>query len=119
MKFRNDNAADFAGDLDELALDERPTAIREALEAAIREASQMHGSEGAVAVAAVALVAAQCPDGPLMDSRPGRSRAGLGRRPASLPQVGAVCRPVCDVVEVAEEIVRCNEDLNARVRPGV
>lgn len=36
----------------------------------------------------------------------------------TLPEGGA-CRPVCDVVEVAEGIVRCNEDLNARVRPGV
>ncbi|MFG1854879.1 DUF4259 domain-containing protein [Actinomadura geliboluensis] len=28
--FGNDTAADFAGDLDELALEERPSAIREA-----------------------------------------------------------------------------------------
>lgn len=32
---------------------------------------------------------------------------------------GGVCRPVGDVVEVAEGIVRCNEELDARVRPGV
>ncbi|WP_067636164.1 ATP-binding protein [Actinomadura latina] len=37
----------------------------------------------------------------------------------TLPEAGALCRPVCDVVEVAETIVRCNEDLNARVRPVV
>jgi hypothetical protein len=33
----------------------------------------------------------------------------------TLPEGGA-CRPVCDVVEVAVGIVRCNEDLNAKVR---
>ena len=29
----------------------------------------------------------------------------------TLPSADAVCRPVCDVVEVTERIVRCNEDL--------
>ncbi|MFA1545793.1 ATP-binding protein [Actinomadura chokoriensis] len=37
----------------------------------------------------------------------------------TLPGAGAACHPVCDVVGVAEEIIRRNEDLNARVRPGV
>ncbi|MFA1543943.1 ATP-binding protein [Actinomadura monticuli] len=37
----------------------------------------------------------------------------------TLPEAGAACHPVCDVTEVTERIVRCNEDLNARVRPGV
>lgn len=37
----------------------------------------------------------------------------------TLPGGDGACHPVCDVVEVAEQIVRCNEDLNARVRPGV
>ena len=36
----------------------------------------------------------------------------------TLPEGGA-CRPVCDVVEVAEGIVRCNEDLDAQVRSGM
>ncbi|QKW37889.1 ATP-binding protein [Actinomadura sp. NAK00032] len=36
----------------------------------------------------------------------------------TLPGGDGACHPVGDVVEVAEEIVRCNEDLNARVRPG-
>ncbi|TDC53056.1 hypothetical protein E1281_18260 [Actinomadura sp. KC345] len=31
----------------------------------------------------------------------------------TLPSSGAVCRPVCDIVEVTEGIVRCNEDLGA------
>ncbi|MFB4311845.1 ATP-binding protein [Actinomadura sp. GTD37] len=34
----------------------------------------------------------------------------------TLPGAGAACHPVCDVVEVAEAIVRCNEDLNACAR---
>ncbi|TDC91401.1 hypothetical protein E1285_13015 [Actinomadura sp. 7K507] len=32
---------------------------------------------------------------------------------ATLPPAGVLRLPVCDVVEVAEEIVRCNEDLDA------
>ncbi|TDD26382.1 DUF4259 domain-containing protein [Actinomadura sp. KC06] len=66
--FGNDTAADFAGDLDDLALDERPAAVREALEAAIREAGYLDRSEGDTAVAAAALVAAQCPGGPPADA---------------------------------------------------
>ncbi|WUH97933.1 DUF4259 domain-containing protein [Spirillospora sp. NBC_00431] len=66
--FGNDTAADFAGDLDDLPLDERSEAIREALEAAIREADYLDSSEGDTAVAAAALVAAQCPGGPPADT---------------------------------------------------
>lgn len=66
--FGNDTAADFAGDLDELALEERPSAIREALEAVTGEAACVDSSEGVLAVAAAALVAAQCPGGQPVDS---------------------------------------------------
>lgn len=66
--FGNDTAADFAGDLDELALEERPSAIREALEAVTGEAASVASSEGVLAVAAAALVAAQCPGGRPVDS---------------------------------------------------
>ncbi|MFI0483923.1 DUF4259 domain-containing protein [Actinomadura sp. 9N215] len=66
--FGNDTAADFAGDLDDLPLDERPSAIREALETAIRETNYLDRSEGDKAVAAAALVAAQCPGGPPADT---------------------------------------------------
>ncbi|TMR34872.1 DUF4259 domain-containing protein [Actinomadura geliboluensis] len=65
--FGNDTAADFAGDLDDLALDERPAAVREALEAVLHEADYLDRSEGDTAVAAAALVAAQCPGGPPAD----------------------------------------------------
>ncbi|MFI0409903.1 DUF4259 domain-containing protein [Actinomadura sp. 3N508] len=62
--FGNDTAADFAGDLDDLALDERPAAIRAALEAVLHETDYLDRSDGDIAVAAAALVAAQCPGGP-------------------------------------------------------
>ncbi|QKW37892.1 DUF4259 domain-containing protein [Actinomadura sp. NAK00032] len=65
--FGSDQAADFAGDLDELALEERPSAIREALEAVTREAAVVDSFEGVLAVAAAALVAAQCPGGQPVD----------------------------------------------------
>lgn len=61
--FDNDNAADFAGDLDDLPPAGRPPLIRQALETAIREEGDLDGRLGAVAVAAAALVASQCPDG--------------------------------------------------------
>lgn len=66
--FGNDTAADFAGDLDELAAEERPSAIREALEAVIGETGYLDSDESVVAVAAAALVAAQCPGGKPVDS---------------------------------------------------
>lgn len=66
--FGSDTAADFAGVLDELALEERPSAIREALEAVIGETGYLDSDESVVAVAAAALVAAQCPGGEPVDS---------------------------------------------------
>jgi Domain of unknown function (DUF4259) len=62
--FDNDTAADFAGELDELPEGERPSAIQAALEAAV-EAEDLDDRTDltAIAIAAVALVVAQCPNG--------------------------------------------------------
>ncbi|MBW8483618.1 DUF4259 domain-containing protein [Actinomadura parmotrematis] len=61
--FDNDRAADFSGDLDEVAEAERSALIRWALEAAADAEGGLDASAGDVAIAAAALVAAQCPGG--------------------------------------------------------
>jgi len=61
--FDNDTAADFAGDLDEAAAHERTPMIRTALEQAVNSAEQLATPDAERAVAAVALVVAQHPDG--------------------------------------------------------
>ncbi|MBO2465187.1 DUF4259 domain-containing protein [Actinomadura violacea] len=65
--FGNDTAADFAGDLDDLPAEDRPEAIRKALSAAVREADHLDSPEGVLAVAAAAIMAAQCPNGRPVD----------------------------------------------------
>ncbi|QKG23505.1 DUF4259 domain-containing protein [Actinomadura verrucosospora] len=66
--FGNDTAADFAGDLDDLPAEDRPEAIRKALSAAVRETDYLDSHEGVQAVAAAAIVAAQCPNGRPVDA---------------------------------------------------
>lgn len=61
--FDNDTAADWCGDLDELPADRRPEAIGSALRAAVGEAVHLEVGGGELAVAAAAVVAAQCPRG--------------------------------------------------------
>ncbi|MFC9157848.1 DUF4259 domain-containing protein [Streptomyces bauhiniae] len=61
--FDNDAAADFAGDLDEAAAGEREGIVRGALTRVIDTVDYLEAPESEVAVAAAALVAAQCPGG--------------------------------------------------------
>ncbi|MFJ9696013.1 DUF4259 domain-containing protein [Kitasatospora sp. NPDC101183] len=61
--FDNDTAADFSGALDDAALAERAGLIRAALERAAEAVAYLDDYEGVHAVAAAALVAAQCPGG--------------------------------------------------------
>ncbi|MEU9083537.1 DUF4259 domain-containing protein [Streptomyces sp. NPDC048357] len=61
--FDNDTAADFGGDLDEAAAGEREGIVRSALTRVIDTAAYLEAPESEVAVAATALVAAQCPGG--------------------------------------------------------
>lgn len=53
--FDNDTAADFGGDLDEAALEEREAMIRSALKRAADHADFLDTSDGERAVAAAAL----------------------------------------------------------------
>ncbi|MEU0274038.1 DUF4259 domain-containing protein [Streptomyces sp. NPDC006307] len=61
--FDNDTAADFAGDLDEAAEDERAGLLRDALARAAGTTGYLEADVADTAVAAAALVAAQCPGG--------------------------------------------------------
>jgi Domain of unknown function (DUF4259) len=61
--FDNDTAADFAGNLDDLPEEERPAAIRAVLTAVLAEQDYLDSDYAVEAVAAAALIAAQCPDG--------------------------------------------------------
>ncbi|MFJ8644645.1 DUF4259 domain-containing protein [Streptomyces sp. NPDC093546] len=61
--FDNDIAADFAGDLDEAAEDERAGLLRDALARAAGTTGHLDADVADTAVAAAALVAAQCPGG--------------------------------------------------------
>jgi hypothetical protein len=61
--FDNDAAADFGGSLDDSAPQERVELLREALRAVVEEPGYLDSHDAARAVAAAALVAAQCPGG--------------------------------------------------------
>ncbi|MEV7394149.1 MULTISPECIES: DUF4259 domain-containing protein [unclassified Streptomyces] len=61
--FDNDTAADFGGDLDEAAAGEREGIVRAAFVCVIDTADYLEAPASDVAVAAAALVAAQCPGG--------------------------------------------------------
>lgn len=61
--FDNDTAADFCGDLDEAASDKREGVIRDALTSVIDTVGYLEAPESEEAIAAAALVAAQCPGG--------------------------------------------------------
>ncbi|MFE7357183.1 DUF4259 domain-containing protein [Streptomyces sp. NPDC057543] len=61
--FDNDTAADFGGNLDEAAAGEREGIVRSALTRVIDTAAHLEAPESEEAIAAAALVAAQCPGG--------------------------------------------------------
>ncbi|MFJ2951514.1 DUF4259 domain-containing protein [Streptomyces sp. NPDC087226] len=61
--FENDMAADFAYTLDETPKDKRESLVRATLTRTIQTRDYLESPEGAEAVAAVALIAAQCPGG--------------------------------------------------------
>ncbi|OPG01976.1 hypothetical protein B1R27_34555 [Streptomyces sp. GKU 895] len=64
--FDNDSAADFAGDLDDAKPEERQALVRGVLTRTIDATGWL--SEGDEAVAAAALIAAQCPGGAPIDT---------------------------------------------------
>ncbi|MET7980544.1 DUF4259 domain-containing protein [Streptomyces mirabilis] len=73
--FDNDTAADFAIALDRASLEEREVLIRGVLVRTVNATGYL--TEAEEAIAAAALIAAQCPGGEL---RPRESHASLPRR---------------------------------------
>ncbi|MEU1695687.1 DUF4259 domain-containing protein [Streptomyces hirsutus] len=61
--FDNDTAADFGGDLDDAAMEERESMIRSVLKRAANPADELDAPDAERAVAAASLVVAQHPDG--------------------------------------------------------
>ncbi|WP_030549253.1 DUF4259 domain-containing protein [Streptomyces albus] len=61
--FGNDTAADFSGTLDEAAVEKRAGVVHAALTRVIDTADYLEAPESEEAVAAAALIAAQCPEG--------------------------------------------------------
>ncbi|MFG2986463.1 DUF4259 domain-containing protein [Streptomyces sp. NPDC048258] len=101
--FDNDTAADFAGDLDEAAVEERESMIRSALERAADPADHLDTPDAERAVAAAALVVAQHPDGEPACSNYGPSEP-LPEFSADLRTlaVDALDHVVADLSELAE-----------------
>ncbi|MGW4232470.1 DUF4259 domain-containing protein [Streptomyces sp. NPDC004980] len=101
--FDNDTAADFGGDLDEAPQEDRESMIRGVLRRAAGSADYLDVSDGERAVAAVALVVAQHPDGEPACSNYGPS-APLPELPADLRvlAVDALDQVVSDRSELAE-----------------
>lgn len=66
--FDNDIAADFANTLDDAAPDRRETLVRATLSRAVQAGDCLEAPEGEEAVAAAALIAAQCPGGDAVSS---------------------------------------------------
>lgn len=101
--FENDTAADFARTLDETAADERENLVRATLTRAVRTPDHLDGPEGEEAVAAAALVAAQCPGGEPVSTGYGPGEAlpafTAGLRPLA---VEALDRVVAETSELAD-----------------
>ncbi|MFB7312196.1 DUF4259 domain-containing protein [Streptomyces sp. NPDC056192] len=102
--FDNDTAADFGGDLDDAALEERESMIRGVLKRAADPADYLDISDGERAVAAAALVVAQHPDGEPACSNYGPSES-LPELPADLRTlaVDALDQVVSELSELAEQ----------------
>ncbi|MFI8459449.1 DUF4259 domain-containing protein [Kitasatospora sp. NPDC085464] len=101
--FENDMAADFADALDEAAEDEREALVRTTLIRTVQTQGYLESPEGAEAVAAAALVAAQCPGGEPISSSYGPDEA-LPIFASDLQQLAAEAldRVVAEASELAD-----------------
>ncbi|CAN3985077.1 DUF4259 domain-containing protein [Kitasatospora purpeofusca] len=103
--FDNDSAADFAGSLDEAAAGEREGMLRRALTLAADTGAEdyLDSDEAVEAVAAAALVAAQCPGGEPVTTAYGPDEP-LPVLPADLRPLAAEAldRVLADESELAE-----------------
>ncbi|WP_406860638.1 DUF4259 domain-containing protein [Streptomyces sp. HUAS MG47] len=106
--FDNDTAADFGGDLDDLPQGERPGLIREQFLAVFEEGEEYLDSDIAVtAVAAAALVAAQCPGGDPVTTPYGPDEPlpdlPADLRPLAVRALDRILGPESELVELWDE----------------
>ncbi|MFE8947768.1 DUF4259 domain-containing protein [Streptomyces sp. NPDC007856] len=99
--FENDMAADFAHTLDETAPDKREDVVRTTLSRTIQAPDYLESPEGAEAVAAAALIAAQCPGGEPISTSYGPEEA--------LPTFADDLRPLA--VEALDRVVAEKSEL--------
>lgn len=129
--FDNDTAADFAGDLDEAAAEERVPMIRRVLERAAADVEFLEIPDAERAVAAAALVVAQHPAGGPSDSGYGPSEPlppfPAELRTLALAALDQVLGGLCELAVVWDEaadgpkwrrgIVRLRDVLDPPVPP--
>ncbi|MFD5434060.1 DUF4259 domain-containing protein [Kitasatospora sp. NPDC127067] len=105
--FENDTAADFADALDETAEGAREALVRAALIRTVRTRDHLEYREGTEAVAAAALIAAQCPgDGPVTTSYwPDRALPVLATdlRPLAVEALDRVVAGASELAELWDE----------------
>lgn len=99
--FDNDSAADFCGGLDDAAPGERGSVLRSALLGAVRAEEFLDFDEAVEAVAAAALVAAQCPGGAAVTSAYGPKEP--------VPPLAVELRPLA--VEALDRVVAAESEL--------
>jgi hypothetical protein len=111
--FDNDDAADFANDLNDAPEPQRVAMIRAALTAAVENDDYLDYGDGAPAVAAAALVAHRLPGGEQFAPNNYGPQAPVPNLPPDLIQlaIGAVERVLGDDSELAE---LWSEDLRAQ-----
>lgn len=99
--FENDMAADFADALDEAVGDEREALVRTTLVRTVQTRDYLESPEGAEAVAAAALIAAQCPGGEPISTSYGPNEA--------LPIFAVDLRPLA--VEALDRVIAEESEL--------
>ncbi|MET8542309.1 DUF4259 domain-containing protein [Kitasatospora sp. NPDC004799] len=99
--FDNDSAADFGGTLDDAAPGEREALLRSALLCAAGSEEFLDSDEAVEAVAAAALVAAQCPGGAAVTSAYGPKEP--------IPPLAAELRPLA--VAALDQVVAGESEL--------
>lgn len=107
--FENDIAADFANALDEVAEDERETLVRTTLIRSIQTRDYLESPEGAEAVAAAALIAAQCPGGEPISTSYGPEQAlpvfAVDLRPLAVEALDRVVAEASELADLWDETV--------------
>ncbi|MEU5402090.1 DUF4259 domain-containing protein [Streptomyces sp. NPDC005963] len=99
--FDNDTAADFGGTIDDTPADQRADVLAETLRRAAATDGFLDSHYGAQAIAAAALIAAQCPGGEPITTAYGPKKA--------LPELPVALRPLA--VEALDQVLSEDSEL--------